>query len=261
MVMLLSLPSEFTERVKQTISGVLLPMRGLSSAAESGGEKLGEVLTPKKVVVAENKKLKEQLAQMQLQLRQTEVIRRENKELRKMIGFPQETPWNLIPARIVAKDPSRWWQTAQINVGRKHGVVVNAPVLTTQGLVGKVSATMGGSSQIVLLGDANCRASATVFETGEHGIVKAYPRDPSIVLMTYLTKGGVSSGQTVISSGLELSPGNRVQTSGLGDIFPKGIPIGTVVDVQSADFGLYMEARVKLAVKTSNLEFVYVVKR
>lgn len=260
--MLLSLPSGFTERVKQTISGVLLPIFGLSSAAEKGGEKLGEVMTPKKVVIAENKKLKEEIAQLQFQLRQTEVVRSENEELRKMIGFPQQTPWNLIPARIIAKDPSQWWRTAEINVGRKDGVLVNAPVLTSQGLVGKVAATKGGTSQVILLGDANCQASATVFETGEHGIIKAYPRDPSIVLMTYLSKANQAApGQTVTLSGLQLKPSNRVQTSGLGGVFPKGIPVGTIVDVSMVGSGLYMEARVKLAVDLSKLEFVYVVKQ
>lgn len=261
-VLLLSLPSGFTEQVKLTISGVLLPIFGLSSVAEQGSEKVGEMMTPKKVVIAENKKLKEEVDRLKFQLQQTVVIRRENEELRKMIGFPQQTPWNLIPARIIAKDPSQWWRTAEINVGRKDGVLVNAPVLTPEGLVGKVSATKGGRSQIILLGDANCQASASVFETGEHGIIKAYPRDPSIVLMTYLSKANnAAAGNIVISTGLDLKPSHQVQTSGLGGVFPKGIPIGTIIDVNTVGFGLYMEARVKLAVNMSDLDYVYVAKQ
>lgn len=259
-VILLSLPTGFTQQVKLAISGLLLPLFGLSNAAAITSEKVLETIVPRRVIVAENKLLQEENDRLKIRLELSKVIRGENEALRKMLGFPEQTPWKLIPARIVARDPSQWWRTAEINVGRQDGVFVNSPVLTPDGLVGKVSATKGGWSRIILLGDANCQVAASVRKTGEHGIIKAYPRDPSIVTMTYLSKGdNPLEGQTVISSGLQLRPGYHVHSSGLGGVFPKGIPIGQILDVTTVGFGLYLEARVRLAVNMNDIEQVYVV--
>jgi rod shape-determining protein MreC len=259
-VILLSLPAGFTRQVKLTVSGVFLPIFGLSGAVDKATEKAVELVVPRKTIIAENKKLKEENDRLKMRIQQTETVRLENDGLRKMLGFPEQSPWKLIPARIIARDPSQWWRTAEINVGRRDGVFVNAPILTPEGLVGKVSATKGGWSRIILLGDANCQAAAQVLETGEHGIIKAFPRDPTIVTMTYLSKGNdARPGQTVISSGLQLRPGNLVHSSGLGGVFPKGIPVGQIMDVKSVGFGLYMEARVRLAVNLSKIDRIYVV--
>jgi rod shape-determining protein MreC len=61
-----------------------------------------------------------------------------------------------------------------------------------------------------------------------------------------------------LSRNAALAPGQKVVTSGLGGIFPAGIPIGTIVDFRSVEFGLYTEARVKLAANLSALEEVWV---
>lgn len=259
-VILLSLPAGFTRQVKLTISGVLLPIFGLSAAANKATEKAGELVTPRKTIIAENKKLQEENQRLKVQLQQNATLQQENEALRKMLGFPERAPWKLVAATLIAKDPSQWFRTAEINVGRRDGVFVNSPVLTPKGLVGKVVATKGHWSRIVLLGDANCQAAAEVLETGEHGIIKAYPRDPTIVTMTYLSKGNkAQEGQTVVSSGLQLRPGHQVDSSGLGGVFPKGIRVGQILDISSVGFGLYMEARVRLAVNPSKIKNVFVV--
>jgi rod shape-determining protein MreC len=86
-------------------------------------------------------------------------------------------------------------------------------------------------------------------ETRDQGIIgpdSGDPLDDSIIDVTYLSRNAV------------ISPGHRVITSGLGGIFPKGIPIGQVLDSRSANFGLYREARVKLSANLSQLEEVLV---
>jgi len=259
-LLLLSLPTGFTNQVKRTISGLLLPIFGLSNAADKAAAKTGELIVPRSVLTEENRKLKEEIQQLKFQLGQTETVRSENDKLRVMVGFPQRVPWKLKPARIIARDPANWWRTAEINVGKKDGVFVNAPVITTQGLIGKVVSSNSGRSQILLLGDANCQAAAIVQDTGEHGIVKAYDADPSIVTLTYLSKGNnAQEGQTVVTSDYDLRPGHAVASSGLGGVFPAGIPIGKIVDIRNVGYGLYLEARVRLTVNFSKLDKIYVV--
>ncbi len=259
-ILLLSLPTGFTHQVKRTISGLLMPFFGLSSAADKTAKKAGELIVPRSVLTEENRKLKEEVQQLKFQLSHTDTIRNENDKLRQMIGFAQRVPWKLKPARIIARDPANWWRTAEINVGKRDGVFVNAPVITTHGLVGKVVSSKTGRSQILLLGDANCQAAAIVQDTGEHGIVKAYSADPSIVTLTYLSKGNnAQEGQTVVTSDFDLRPGHAVASSGLGGVFPAGIPIGKIIDIRNVGYGLYLEARVRLTVNFSKLDKVYVV--
>ena len=259
-VILLSLPSAFTERVKLTLSGFFLPIFGLSNLGEKTAQKTGDLVVPRKTIVAENRKLKAELEQLRFQLQQSENLRREVAALRKLTGFQAPPNWTLKPARVIARDPSQWWRTAEINVGRRDGVYEHAPVISRDGLIGKVTTVLSGRSRIVLLGDATCQAAALVTETSEQGIVKAYAGDPAIVLLTYLSKGAtVRPGQSVVSSALDLRPGHQVETSGLGGVFPEGIPIGKVIDVRNVGHGLYREARVRLAADFNQLDRVFVV--
>jgi len=146
------------------------------------------------------------------------------------------------------RDPANWWRTVQIDLGSRDGLRENLPVLTAEGLVGRVSSVGLTRSQVVLMGDPNCHVSALV-ENPAHdmGIVSASgPLDTSLVDLTYL------------SGSASLKPGQNVITSGLGGVFPKGIPVGQVVDSRPVEFGLYTEARVKLSANLGALEQVWV---
>ena len=144
--------------------------------------------------------------------------------------------------------PGQWWRTVQIDLGSRDGIRNNLPVLTAEGLVGRVSAVGYTRSQVVLIGDPNCRVSALV-ENPAHdmGIVSAGGLlDTSLVDLTYL------------SGNASLKPGQNVITSGLGGVFPQGIIIGQVVDSRPVEFGLTTEARVKLSANLGALEQVWV---
>jgi rod shape-determining protein MreC len=146
------------------------------------------------------------------------------------------------------RDPANWWRTAQIDLGSRDGLRENLPVLTNDGLIGRISSVGLTRSQIILIGDPNCRVSARVENpTHDIGVLGAGgPLDDSLVGLSYL------------SSGANLKSGQSVVTSGEGGIFPPGIPIGQIVDAQQVEFGLYTEARVKLNANLGALEEVWV---
>jgi rod shape-determining protein MreC len=146
------------------------------------------------------------------------------------------------------RDPANWWRTIQIDLGSRDGIQTNLPVLTNEGLVGRISAVSFVSSQVVLIGDPNCKVSALVENaTHDMGMVSTgEPLDNSFGQLGYL------------ASTANLKPGQNVFTSGLGGIFPKGIPIGKIVDAQSIEYGLATEANVKLNANLGALEQVWV---
>ncbi len=186
--------------------------------------------------------------ELRLQAMQAGETTRENIRLRQLVDWKQKVPWKLKLARVIARDPANWWRTVQIDRGSLDGLRENLPVLTPDGLIGRVSAVGMTSARVVLIGDPNCKVPATILgETAESGIIaSAGLFDGSFVNLTYLANRA------------NLKPGQSVVTSGLSAIYPKGIPIGTVADARSVESGLYTEAQVKLAAKLNALEEVWV---
>ena len=256
----LSLPESAANRVKLALTALFLPLFGLTESTHSVARRAGNSVVPREDLVRELEQLRAEKQKLEFGNAQLQEAARENDSLRKQAGFPARAQWKLKPARVIARDPANWWRTVFIDVGSKDGVRVDMPVITPDGLAGRVSTVGATRSQVVLLGDQNCRVAARVKETAENGVVIPYAADPAIVTLTYLSRGTpVKAGQSIVTSGLELKPGNKVDTSGLGGVFPAGIRVGEILDVRNVGFGLYQEARVKLAVNLNSLDHVWVV--
>jgi len=247
-VLVLSLPASATSRLKLVISSWFLPLFGLANAAQQLPADLADGALPRRELLQQINALRHENEQLKTGQLQAAATARENDQLRALFDWKKQAPWQLELAQVVMRDPANWWRTVQIDRGTRDGLRENLPVLTSDGLVGRISSVRLASAQVVLIGDPNCRVSALV-ENATHdiGVLNASgPLDPSLVELSYLT------------SGANLQAGQNVVTSGLGGIFPKGIPIGKVVDAQSIEFGLATEARVKLNANPGALEQVWV---
>ena len=192
--------------------------------------------------------LREANQRLRLQITQLQEAGRENTRLKQALGWQQNAGWKLKPARVLGQDPANWWRTLHINLGARDGVKTNTPVLTAEGLVGRVTEVGFTRSQVVMVGDPGCRFSALVQDTRDKGIITPEARTLDHHLV----------GFTFVPIGAGLRPGQWVLTSGDGGVFPKGIPVGQVVDIQTNELGLYLEARVRLSVNLNRLEEVWV---
>jgi rod shape-determining protein MreC len=225
-----------------------LPLFGLASAGQQLPADLADSVLTRHELLKQVDALRRENQQLRSQAVQSLAIARENDQLRNLLGWQRQSPWRLKLANVVMRDPANWWRTVQIDLGSRDGLRENLPVITSAGLVGRVSSVSLTRAQIVLIGDPNCRVSATVENPARDigVIVASGPVDTSLVDLTYL------------ASSANLKPGQSVVTSGLGGVFPKGIPIGQVVDSRSVEFGLYTDARVKLNANLGSLEQVWV---
>jgi rod shape-determining protein MreC len=180
-------------------------------------------------------------------------LEKENQELKKALRFQQTSSFRLLIARVIAREPSTWWQYITIDRGEEDGLQVDQAVVSPQGLIGKVSAVTPGTAKVVLLGDENCRVSATLEGVSEQGIVVGQPTEV----------GGVQCRMTFISRTAAIDIGQKVYTSGLGGVFPQGLLIGEVAELVSANdsggFGLYREVLIMPSAELSNLGEVFVV--
>lgn len=251
-LVLLSLPSRTSTQLKLAIGGFFLPLFGLAGSTHALNERTTHTLTSRQDLIRKLTALERENEQFKLQSLQWTQAFEENAQLRNALGWQQKNPWNLKLARVILRDPSDWWRTVHIDLGHRDGVTQNMPVLTSEGLVGKVREVAYSRSQVILIGDPNCRVAALVLtgkDQGVDGIIAAGSSsllDRSIIELTFV------SGQP------NLQPGQRVVTSGLSGTFPKGIPIGEILDSSSVDFGMYTEARVKLAADMNHLDYVWV---
>jgi rod shape-determining protein MreC len=247
-IILLSLPDRVTSRLKMAVGSWFLPLFGLASAGQQLPADLADSVLTRHELLKQVDALRRENQQLRSQAVQSLAIARENDQLRNLLGWQRQSPWRLKLANVVMRDPANWWRTVQIDLGSRDGLRENLPVITSAGLVGRVSSVSLTRAQIVLIGDPNCRVSATVENPARDigVIVASGPVDTSLVDLTYL------------ASSANLKPGQSVVTSGLGGVFPKGIPIGQVVDSRSVEFGLYTDARVKLNANLGSLEQVWV---
>jgi len=248
-LVILNLPSKTTARMKLGIGSIFVPLFGLANSTEQLAGRAGDTILPRSELLSQIEVLRRQNEELGLQAMGIEELRRENAELRKLFGWQQKQPRKYKLANVVLQDPANWWRTVHIDLGSRDNVRTNMPVLTTEGLVGRVVSVSLTRSQVVLLGDPNCKVAARVEnQTHDTGIIgPASPLDNDLVEMSYL------------SGTANLKPGQKVRTRG-GDglIFPKDIMIGTIVDSQSVEYGFNTVARVKLAANLNALEKVWV---
>ena len=247
----LNLPNQTAARLKLAVGGLFLPLFGLAGAGQQTAARVSDAVLPRAELARQNELLRRENQQLRLQALQAGEIARENARLRQLFQWQEQSDWKsrLKLARIILRDPANWWRTVQIDLGSRDGVRTNLTVLTMDGcLAGRIESVSLTRSQVVLMGDPNCRVGALIQnETHDTGVIgTSGPFDSSLVELSHLSRHA------------NLKPGQDVVTSGLGGIFPAGIPIGKIVDTRPVEYGLYTEARVKLAANLSGLEEVWV---
>ena len=180
----------------------------------------------------------------------------ENAKLREMLEFKQATRYKLMAARVVAHDPSNWWNTVSINRGwtDSEKLVGDLPVVTARGLVGKTGLVSRNVTEVILINNQNCAVSGVVEGSRDQGIV---------VGMGAPAEGSPRLRMKFLPRGAQLSIGQRIFTGGAGGVFPPGLFIGTIMEAPplsaSTEFGLYREAMIDPALDLTDLDELFVV--
>ncbi|HEY3901896.1 MAG TPA: rod shape-determining protein MreC [Chthoniobacter sp.] len=174
----------------------------------------------------------------------------DNIRLRKALEYKEKAVFKLMPARIVARDASTWYNKIIIDRGTSDGLKEDGDqaVLTEEGLVGKTTVVSEHSAEVVLISDEACRVAANVEGTREQGIVKGERASSG---------SSPSIGLNFLSKQANLKTGANIYTSGAGGVFPSGVLIGQVKEFKMRE--LDGHASVIPAVDLTTLEDVFVV--
>jgi rod shape-determining protein MreC len=167
--------------------------------------------------------------------------------LQRLLLLKARVPGAMIAAEVIASSPSAWFRTIVINKGQRDGVKKGFPVVTLEGVVGKVTRVSSSSSVVLLVIDRNSSVDCLVQRTRTRGILEG--------------EGGGRCYLRYVSRTEDIQVGDHIFTSGLEEIFPKGLSLGEVVKVEKKAYGLFQEIEVMPSADLGRLEEVMVIVR
>ncbi|MCH1409411.1 MAG: rod shape-determining protein MreC [Verrucomicrobiales bacterium] len=240
-------------RIQNGAMTVFSPFMRASNQLESGVETVGtESLSPAQLREMVDE-LERERNRLKLEVIQLDEIVRENNQLRRALQYVEKAPLSVVAARVISRKPSTWYNTMVIDKGKAHGIEVDNPVIVPvgedAGLVGKVSEVVGDNSAIILLlTDEMCQVSAKLQNSQEQGILNgqrgALQTMPNLRLR-YLSREA------------EVAPGRKVESSGVGGLFPPDLVLGEVFSVEIG--AIDAEVTVKPSVNFEELIDIFVV--
>jgi rod shape-determining protein MreC len=198
------------------------PVQSVSSKAGGASAGLIRQIMNFRSAADENERLKQRLDQTELELRNARASSAENERLKGLLNLREKTGYDQVPARVIARDPSVWFNTVTINRGSSSGITLNMPVATGSGIVGRVVALSPWTAQVMLITDEKAAAGAVVGQLGESGALGS---------VSGLGKAGLVEMRYV--SGLQkVEVGDYILTTGQDGIYPAGLNVGEVLEVK-----------------------------
>jgi len=168
-----------------------------------------------------------------------------HERLQKLLQFKQTTSQPVLAAQVVGLDPTGWFKSVIINKGEDAGLGLNMPVVNANGIIGRVVSLSSNYAKVLLIIDQNSAVDCLVQRSRDRGMVKGLSDETC--KLNYVVKSS------------DVAVGDMVVTSGLGGVFPKGIPVGEILNVEDNPGKLFKDIKIRPAVDFSKLEEVLVI--
>jgi rod shape-determining protein MreC len=162
-----------------------------------------------------------------------------------MLGFDLQIPYKLVPAEVIGLKPGLTSRSIVVNAGQDKGAQINMPVVTADGIVGKIIDVALKTSVVQLIIDHNCKVSVIDQNTRAMGIIR-WQGGKFLEMGDVPVENDVAVGDTIISSGL-------------GGIFPPSLLVGTVVYSLDSEGRLFKDIKIQPSVDFGTLEEVFIV--
>lgn len=186
----------------------------------------------------ENKLLQEKNSEMKGQLVELDEVRSENERLRSLLGYSEAFSFSSVVARVIANDPRAEFKSLTIDRGKKDGIGLFMPVVGPKGLVGRIGRVSNDSALVLLLNDPNCAVDVMVQRSRARGLLMGSVTHADLKRGFYLTR------LEYLRRVSDIRDNDVVVTSGLDQVFPPGLPIGTIHNIQNSRYGIFKQAEV-----------------
>ncbi len=191
----------------------------------------------------ENERLKQERDRLKLENSITGELLLENERLRDLLGFRKLHPLTSVMAEVIAKDAAPTSRTITINRGTGQGLAKDMPVVSAAGVVGKIQSILPGTAKVMLLTDPGSTIAVRVQRNREEGLLEGKLDRCALKYVSYYA---------------DIQEGDLLVTSGLDGIFPKGLPVATVVNVSKHEATAFQSVLAVPSVGLSRLEEVLV---
>jgi rod shape-determining protein MreC len=229
---------------RQTILFVFSPFIKVAAVTTGSLGRVWHDYVDLRALREENQRLQRESAILQRRISQLEEHALETQRLQGLLAMRETSGATYLAARIVGKDATNWFKTLLIDRGSHAGLRRNLPVVAPEGLVGRVVEVAPYTAKVQLITDPVSASGALLQRTRVTGIVS----------------GNLGAGLRVRYLPLlaDVAVGDEVVTSGMGGVFPKGIPVGRVVAVERKSGALFQEADLQPKVDLGRLEEVLI---
>ena len=194
----------------------------------------------------DNDKLKKEIFDLNLTNQKLREVVLENTRLKRLLKLKRQSPHELIAARVIGSGNERGYSSLILNVGEADSVSRNMAVINSDGLVGKVISTSLHQSVVQILMNYDSWVDARLENSRE------------VASITYRSSSWLDL--EYVAHNIPVEPGEQVNTSGMSDIYPPGIKIGIVTDIEETDDALFKTIRVKPAVNFFAVEEVFIIR-
>jgi rod shape-determining protein MreC len=235
--------------VKRTFLVILSPIQKLIVSFGEDTRSLWERMTVLRDAAEENREMKKLLERISTKYDTLKTLyieaEQKNRRLEELLGLREESPYELLPARVIGRDPALLSTGVLIDRGSKDHITTEMPVISVGGIVGIVIEVSDESSEIMLINDKKCRVDVIFQENRARGVLE-----------------GAADGSLCVSyvdRAEEIQTGDIVITSGMDGIFPKGMPVGEVGEVKKHGSGIFQTIILSPAVDLTRLEEVLII--
>jgi len=234
------------------LTQLLVPVQRVLADVGSAGDRFASAISQIDQLRDDNSRLQtenDRLTLENVRLREQAIA---GQQAEKLLALQRTIPFESVPAAVIARDPTGILHTIVLGLGTDDGVKVGHVVLSDQGLVGRISEVGTNYSKVLLVTDSSSVVSALVQGSRATGIVRGQFGD-SLIMDWLLQTEPVKEGDVVITAGLGIGEELR-------SLYPKGLVIGHIAQVQTAEAAAYNRAIVTPAVDLRRLEHVLIVK-
>ena len=199
-------------------------------------------------LTAENRRLAEEIDRVAMENQTLRGYLLENERLREALGMRSKLPYELVAAEVIARNPSNWYSRLTIGLGRADGVSRDMGVIAVGGVVGRIYEAREHTAEVILLTDSMSSIGGMVERTGAHVLLRGESGRPGSCQILPLKDANFRRGDLVV-------------TWEDSEYFPRGLPIGVVVEAAKGQGGLPLGGRLQPAVKPNRLDVLFVIQR
>lgn len=246
---LTSTERENISKPEQFLRDMLAPLQNGASVISGNIRNWGAYLQGVDNIRAENEELRKEISELRLQLVDLAEYQQENERLRDLLNMTEDVSaqFEYVATAVVNRSQSNWYKTLVISGGEDAGFAVGMPVVSAQGLVGRIINTSANTAEVLLITDRDGAISAMVQDTRTVGVVEGDGETSELSMVHVPYDAEIENYQQII-------------TSGYGGVYPKGLLVGYINSIELQSDGLMLDIDVRSYVDFNRLEEVMVLK-